>query len=155
MSRNVSGEVSWMQPRRYENKIITDLISRHFACPVKIPMPPFQIHFVVYEIYDNIFLNFNYFIAVFVPEKPTVSIAPALSTSKKDDPWPAIILGIIFSVFVLILIISLFCFLRATGRLGGYREQRNQEGKYHMFNDTAKFNAECMLSRCLERNAQI
>ena len=65
-----------------------------------------------------------------VPEvkKPTVPAIPGRSKGKKDDPWPAIILGIIFSVFVLILVISLLCFLRATGRLGGYREQRNQDG---------------------------
>ncbi|XP_065056206.1 protein turtle-like [Rhopilema esculentum] len=52
-------------------------------------------------------------------------IVAAKSKGKKDDPWPAIILGVIFSVFVLILIISLLCFLRATGRLGGSRARRN------------------------------
>ena len=55
-------------------------------------------------------------------------LVAAKSKGKKDDPWPAIILGVIFSVFVLILIISLLCFLRATGRLGGSRARRNRGG---------------------------
>jgi len=64
-----------------------------------------------------------------VSEKPTITGKPAASPWKKEDNLPVIILCVMFSVFVLILIISLVCFLRATGRLGGKRARRNQEGE--------------------------
>ena len=55
---------------------------------------------------------------------------PRISEDGKGIPLHMIILAILLSVFFLILIISLICFLRATGRLGGRKSRRtDRDGK--------------------------
>ena len=46
-------------------------------------------------------------------------VSPSSSDGDDDDIIPAIVLGSIFGLFIIILIISLYCFCRRKKRCGG------------------------------------